>query len=207
MVQSDNLFFSTIVGTNLYHHLISSNQLDRFLWAVGCCNHGLKQRLLCVQNGLKTHPTRLSMFWRVAMLAEIFMSVSLGINVLVLVPCLSFSWRRDYDIFLETTRKDIMVFLQLRHVNFPALLGIFFFFLEERVAACHDVSCSAGFLRCLFAMVFTPTARAWRQCMEQRHRQEESWKQFTRILAAKPSGYPGRWYNWFVSLHDLSDGG
>lgn len=39
-------FFSTIVGTNLYHHLISSNQLDRFLWAVGCCNHGLKQRLL-----------------------------------------------------------------------------------------------------------------------------------------------------------------
>lgn len=38
----DQFVFSTIVGNQF---VSSSNQLDRLLWAVGCCSHGLKQRL------------------------------------------------------------------------------------------------------------------------------------------------------------------
>lgn len=57
--------------------------------------------------------------------------------------------KRPWHLFLETTRKDIMVFLQLRHVNFPVLLGICFFLVvwrkgSQRVMMCHAVPDSLG---------------------------------------------------------------
>ena len=40
---SDDQFVFSTIGGNQF--VSSSNQLDRLLWAVGCCSHGLKQRL------------------------------------------------------------------------------------------------------------------------------------------------------------------
>lgn len=230
--QMINLFSRPLLETNLYHHLISwigfcglsvaaamgssSGFRSKFAWTrVRCCSiepQG-QQSLNHVRLVSKRVENRSNsaVFEVLAMFAEIFMTASLAINVLVLVSCLSFSWKdaalkRPWHIYEKSGQRQ-------RHYGSPAIetyeLSIspgninFSCCLGERIAACHHVSCSARFLRCLFAMVFTPMASAWRQCMDQRHRQEESWRQFTRILAARPSSYPGRWYNLFVSFDEL----
>ena len=188
------------------------DQLERFLWAGRATtgsSSGFWSKFACVQKGWK----------HIQPGCPCFDVLRCSLKFLWVFRWASMSWCWC-PVSLSAGEESMASFCgnnAQRHYGSPAIETcelsscpgnmMFSCCLEERVAACHDVSCSAGFLRCLFAMVFTPTARAWRQCTEQRHRQEESWKQFTRILAARPSGYLGRWYNWFVNLHDLSDGG
>ena len=217
---------------NLYHHLISwigfcglsvaaatgssSGFRSKFAWTcVRCCSIEPQAGKVWITfgwcpKGLKTHPTRLSLrccdvrwdFYDCCFTGHQCLGVG-ALSQLQLERCciketMAYLWktRAKTKTLWFSCNWDMWTFHLSWEYQFSCCLG-------ESIAACHHVSCSARFLRCLFAMVFTPMARAWRQCMDQRHRQEESWRQFTRILAARPSWYPGRWYNLFVSFDEL----